>query len=285
MRLTRIRIHPVKSFAGADHTSARVLPWGLEGDRRWAVVDADGALVTAREAHGLLGLTAEPVAGGLVLGERERPGDSPPRVEAPTDAAPVPVTQSRQGTALPAGPGADTWLSERIGRPLRLVWQPDPTVRTVKPELGGLPGDRVTLADAAPLLLASEASVAKLNELALQDAIDRGETDAPPLVVERFRPNLVIDGDPRAPFAEETWELVRIGGVRFRVLGPCDRCVMTTIDPETLETGKEPIRTLARHRRRDGKTWFGIWLVPELEASDVDVLDVGDPVEVLRESA
>ena len=60
------------------------------------------------------------------------------------------------------------------------------------------------------------------------------------MVIERFRPNVVIDGVDE-PFAEY-----------------CDRCVVTTIDPHTLEHGKEPIRTLARYRKWDCKTWFGV---------------------------
>ena len=94
----------------------------------------------------------------------------------------------------------------------------------------------------------------------------------------RFRPNVIIDGDPDAPFAEDGWPFVQLGDVRFRVSGTCDRCVMTTIDPVTLARGKEPIRTLAKHRKWDGKTWFGIWLVPDLEGSPADVIAVGDEV-------
>ncbi len=51
---------------------------------------------------------------------------------------------------------------------------------------------------------------------------------------------------------------------------------MTTIDPVTIEGGKEPIRTLARHRRWDRKTWFGTRLV---RTGGGDQLRVGDPVE------
>ncbi|WP_341844961.1 MOSC domain-containing protein [Micromonospora marina] len=72
---------------------------------------------------------------------------------------------------------------------------------------------------------------------------------------------MVLDG-PAEPFAEDGWSRVRIGAVDFRVSERCDRCSVTLIDPETLATGKEPIRTLSRHRRHDGKTWFGIRLVP-----------------------
>jgi uncharacterized protein YcbX len=192
------------------------------------------------------------------------------RVPEPRGAAPIPVGFSRQGTAIPAGSAADEWLGERLGRPARLVWQPDPRVRAVNPAHGGQPGDRVSLADVGPLLLASESSMAQLNRWT-----DEG---TPELDILRFRPNVIIDGDPDAPFAEDGWPFVRLGDVRFRVSGVCDRCVMTTIDPTTLVRGKEPIRTLAKHRRWDGKTWFGVWLVPDLHASAGAVVRVGDDV-------
>ena len=142
MQVTRVRVYPVKSFAGVDVGSATVLPWGLAGDRRWAVVDPGGDPVTAREANGLLALTAEVLAdGGLLLGERDRDGAGEPlRVDVPTNAAPIFVGHSRQGTALPAGWEADEWLTTRLGRPVRLVWQPDPRARPVNPEHGGHAG-------------------------------------------------------------------------------------------------------------------------------------------------
>ncbi|WP_353814895.1 MOSC domain-containing protein [Agromyces sp. SYSU T00266] len=183
MRVTRLRVHPVKSFAGRDVSSAVVRPWGLEGDE------------------------------------------------------------------------ADAWLSARMRMPLRLVWQPDPLQRPVNTTHGGLPGDGLSLADAGPLLVASEASLTQLD--------DWTPDDVPPLDVVRFRPNVVIDGDE--PFAEDSWGRVRIGDVRFRFGEVCDRCVVTTIDPVTLVRGKEPIRTLAKHRKWDGATWFGVRLIPELD--------------------
>ncbi|WP_439592066.1 MOSC domain-containing protein [Microbacterium sp.] len=262
MQVTRLRVYPIKSFAGQDVRAARVQPWGLEGDRRWAVVDPHGEPITAREANGLLGLTAEILTdGGLLLGDGRT---DPLRIDVPVDAAPVPVGHSRQGTALPAGEDAAAWLTERLGRDARLVWQPDPAARPVNPKHGGRPGDHVSLADVGPLLLTSEASLAQLDEWA-------GE----PLDMVRFRPNVVIDGDE--PFAEDEWPTVRLGGVDFRVAGRCDRCVMTTIDPVSLARGKEPIRTLARHRRWDGKTYFGVWLVPREDG----VIAVGDEVAPL----
>jgi uncharacterized protein YcbX len=100
----------------------------------------------------------------------------------------------------------------------------------------------------------------------------------PPGSIEmaRFRPNVVVDAVPE-PFEEDRWREVRIGEARFRFAEICDRCVMTTLDPHTLVGGKEPLRTLAKHRQWDHKTWFGIRLIPLQPA----VIRVTDTVEVL----
>ena len=60
-----------------------------------------------------------------------------------------------------------------------------------------------------------------------------------------------------------------------------DRCVMTTVDPVSLTRGHEPIRTLARHRKWDGATWFAMQLVPDV-GTVRGVVAVGDEVVVER---
>jgi hypothetical protein len=72
--------------------------------------------------------------------------------------------------------------------------------------------------------------------------------------------------------------------VIFRAARPSARCVLTTIDPDTAEKGKEPLATLARHRSWDGKIWFGLNLIPDTfdtDGPEASILRVGDPVEVL----
>ena len=211
-------------------------------------------------------------------------------VEEPVGGKLASVTLTGQDAAIPAKSEAHDWLSERVGHRVRLLWQPDPTQRPIAEKHGGLPGDSLSLADTAPLLLATEASMAQLNAWIRDDAglpdvpdIDPGDLSGDaaaraesfePLDILRFRPNVVIDGD--VPFAEDDWTTVRVGDVEFRTTERCDRCVMTTIDPVTLAGGKEPIRTLARRRRWDGKTWFGVRLAP----CSAGVISVGDPVVV-----
>ena len=271
MHVTDLWIHPVKSLGGQAIDSARVEPWGLEGDRRWGLVDPSGEKVTARDLHALLRLHAEQVDDETI---RIHDGGESILVDIPLGLPPIPVSHARQGFAPPADQDVSEWISERVGRPLRLVWQEEPTQRRMSGAHGGLVGDTLSLADAGPLLLTSEASLAQLQEWvdarAAED--DPAAGAASPLSMIRFRPNVVIDGGE--PFDEDGWGTLRIGEVRFRTAEVCDRCVMTTIDPETIVAGKEPIRTLARHRAWDGKTWFGTRLVP----LDEGRIAIGDEV-------
>jgi uncharacterized protein len=289
MRVTELRLYPVKSLGGVEVKSAVVEPWGFAGDRRWALVDDAGELVTAREIHQLLRLTAEPVDEDTIRITDRADGESI-LVDTPLGLGPVPVGVSRQPFLAPADEDVNLWLDERVGARVRLVWQEDPASRPISGARGGLPGDSMSLADAGPLLLTSETSLAQLNawisaevdepDVADIDPDDISDAAATPpaagLEMLRFRPNVVTDGGE--PFAEEGWPGVRIGEVEFRTTMVCDRCVMTTLDPVTLEGGKEPIRTLARHHRWDGKTWFGTRLV---RTGGGDRIRLGEPVEVL----
>jgi uncharacterized protein YcbX len=264
----------VKSLAGVEVAAAGVEPWGLRGDRRWMVVDRWGDVVTARERHSLLSLRATPDDdGGLTLHADGAPSQ---HVDPPSGPADVYVRLSRIDRATSAGADADAWLSSVLGAPVRLVWLDDPRRRPVSPHHGGEDGDPLTFADAGPLLLTNAASSRQLDEWVAEQAQRRGESSQPPLDMVRFRPNVVVDGE-LPPFDEDGWRSVRLGAITYRVAEPCDRCVMTTLDPATAQGGKEPIRTMARYRQWEGKTWFGMRLIP----TSVGVLAVGDEVEVL----
>ncbi|WP_043634050.1 MOSC domain-containing protein [Nonomuraea candida] len=272
MRLGSISFYPVKSTAGHDVAEAEVQPWGLAGDRRYLVADEGGTTVTAREEPLLLACVARLDGGTLTL---TGPHAAPLTVVPTAGRATVRVGPRDLVELTDCGDAAADWLSALVGRPLRLKWLDDPTRRPVDPAYGR-PDDRVSLADAYPLLLATSASLARLNDWIAETALERGEEPAEPLPMRRFRPNLVIDGVAE-PFAEDEWKRLRVGAVEFRVTKGCDRCVLTTIDPATYTKGKEPIRTLSRHRKRDGKVWFGINLIPEAPGR----IAVGDPVTVL----
>ena len=280
LMVTDIYRYPVKSCRGERLPEAVVEPWGLAGDRRWMIVDPSGDVVTARERPRLLLVTPFPGDGAIRLTGRGMPDLTVP-VPRGDDLIPVTVWDSKLLAAL-AGDAADAWLSDVAGEPVRLVYLDDPTRRRPNPRYSR-DGDRVSFADGYPLLVTTESSLAELNEL-----IAAGPLAAEgPLPMRRFRPSVVVAG--AEPWAEDGWRLLRIGGVAFRAVKGCDRCVLTTIDPDTAAKGKEPIATLARSRRWDGKTWFGVNLIPDPPGPPgsprtVGSIRVGDPVRILEQA-
>lgn len=264
---------------------AHVEPTGLQHDRRWMVVDESGSTVSARSVPAMLSATATALDDGGV--RLTAAGLAPLVVPPPVRGPRVDVTMSRVGWARGAGEEADAWLGQVLGRPFRLVWLDDPARRSVSAQHGGLPGDVLSLADTGPLLLTSVASLRRLDRWVAEAYAERyaacgasAGTRPAPLSMERFRPNLVVDGD-LDPFVEDTWATVRVGAVELRASELCDRCAVVTLDPETRRFGQEPLRSLAKHRRWDGRTWFGIRLVPTTGGT----VRVGDPVEVLATSS
>jgi len=267
-------VYPVKGCHRVDLVDAEVQPWGLLGDRRWMPVDAAGKVVSQREEPRLALVRPSIVDGGLVLAapgmtDVKVPAIAGRRVEV--DVVEVEIWGYRLLASL-AGAEVDGWFAEFLGYPLRLVWLDDPTRRVVD-QAYGAPTDRVSFAEGYPLLLANAASLADLNGwIAAGDYSREG-----PLPMTRFRPNVVVEGAPA--WAEDGWlgRRIRIGEVVFRAAKPSDRCVMTTQDQETGAKGREPLRTLAKHREVNQLLLFGTNLIPD----GTGTLHIGDRVEVL----
>ena len=274
MRITALYSYPVKGCHRLEHDAAVVEPWGLAGDRRWLMVDDDGVGITQRDAPHLARLTVRPRPGGLEL---SAPGLPPLDVDEPVDGPPESVRVFRHKDSVPARVADKEWSSRFLGRDARLVWQADPTGRPIASHAE--PGDRVSFADGFPVLLANDASLAAVNDWL-------AEAGEEPVPITRFRPNLVVGDAP--PWAEDDWlgRRLRVGAVVFRAAKSCARCVVTTIDQETGEKGREPLRMLGRHRRFDDGLLFAINLIPEasgnLNPGTTASIRLGDPVEVLQ---
>lgn len=268
MHIAALYRYPVKSLGGQSVAQAAVEPLGLAGDRRWMIVDPDGRFLTRRQIPHLARIAAHPHPLGVEL---HRAGAAPLVVRFPDRAAPArPVTiWSDRVEAQPGGNEADAWLAQAVGRPLHLVYQPDHCPRPVSPKYAR-PDDRVSFADGFPLLVTTEESLAALNAAL-------GE----PVVMERFRPNIVLAGAP-APWAEDEWRRLRLGPITLRIAKPCVRCVVTTQDPATgapVGDGHEPLRTLrALGRRTKSGIVFGQNAIPDGGGT----LAVGDDVTVIE---
>lgn len=263
MQLTGLFIYPIKACAGIALAQADVVQRGLAHDRRYMLVDRAGTFVTQRTLPQLCRVATALDHTRIAVSATGRPELSLPlELRSGESFEPTPYqVWGSSGWAL-RHPEGSRWFSDYLDDDVSLVFMPDDERRAVNPARAR-PDDIVSFADGYPMLLISEASLDELNR-----RLDE------PLEMRRFRPNLVISGCE--PHAEDGFSTLRIGEVSFRGVKRCDRCVVTTIDPDTGEKGKEPLRTLAQYRLEDGKVWFGMNLIHDGSGT----LRLGDSVQV-----
>lgn len=255
-RVAQLWVYPVKSMRGERLSTALVRAEGLEGDRRLMVASAGGQLLTQREAPLLATLSARSEAGGIVV------------ISAPTKAETLTLRLQRQGELREAslwnqkvklvdlGEQAAQWVTRALGGagsllPLfglpshRILHAPRPT---------GRPGG---LADLAPIHLVCEASLADLN-------VRRAAARLPPVPMDRFRPNIVVAGC--APYEEDSWTHISIGGASFVKMSRCPRCTVPDVDQVSGKVDaadRGPMRSLRGYRAFAGEgVVFGIYLTP-----------------------
>ena len=259
--LSELNTYPIKSAAGIALHQSQVTSRGLLHDRRWMVCDRNGKFLTQRKLP-KLSLIKVAVDGQLHLSIAGMANSSLTLPAVPDTAQPVDVDV--WGDACVAwfmGDKAAQWLSDFLGIDAQLVYMPDSTHR---PSDHGRFETANSFADAYPFLLISEASLADLNGRLEQ-----------PVPMNRFRPNLVIEGCE--PFAEDTWKQIKVGDIVFDVAKSCSRCSIPGVDQATGQQGKEPLKTLATYRRWDHAIWFGQNLIAHSEGK----LNVGDKVKIL----
>lgn len=265
--ITALNIYPVKSCRGVALERAQLTATGFEHDREWLIVRPDGMFMTQREQPRLALIETALTAEGLEL---RAPDAGALLVSYAAAAAEVEVVCWRDRcAAFDAGDDAARWLTAFLGLPARLVRFDPRRKRASDP---AWTGGRETLnqfSDAFPWLLISQASLDDLNARL-----------PAPLPMNRFRPNIVIDGVE--PYAEDSALELVMDGVRMQPVKPCTRCAITTTDQMRGErTSDEPLRTLRQYRfNRELKgVTFGQNLM--LLAGLGKELRVGQDVEVL----
>lgn len=266
VQLTGLFVYPIKACAGIALQESDVVERGLAFDRRYLLVDKTGTFITQREVPRLCLVQTAFDAARLLVSTAGRSTLALPKEPSSFGALvqePYRVWDD-VGSAYEFSEGS-RWFSEFLNDDVRLLYMPDGERRAVNPNRAR-PGDVVSFADAYPLLLISEASLADLNQ--------RLPAGTPALEMRRFRPNLVISGS--APYAEDDFGSFSIGGIALRGVKRCERCVVTTVNPDTAEQSKEPLRTLSHYRLDDNKVWFGMNLIHEGSGT----LRLGDAVLV-----
>ena len=216
-------------------------------DRRWMLVDDEGNFISQRQIPSLTQLLPQHQD---YLSIKHLPSDVTKTIDTAefTELDKV-VVWGQECAAHGSTNEISNWLSEKLATSVRLVYMEDNDLRKVE-SVNANDNDIVSFADGYPVLLTTEASLGDLNSR-LDDAIN----------MNRFRPNIVIDGD--IPYAEDSWQRVKIGSVIFKVAKKCARCHVININQENGLATKEPLKTLSTYRQQDNKVYFGINLIPE----------------------
>ncbi|MCC5936239.1 MAG: MOSC domain-containing protein [Lunatimonas sp.] len=261
MKLQDIYIYPIKSLGGIRLDSAVLEERGLQHDRRWMLVDAQGRFLSQRSHPHMALLEVSLRPEGLRVIHKMDVSQSHLVPFVPETDRMIPVTiWDDQVAGQVVSETAGKWFSERLEMPCELVMMPEKVRRKVDSTYAEN-GETVSYADAMPFLLIGQASLDELN--------GRLKTPVP---MNRFRPNLVFSGG--TPYVEDGWTSIRIGNALFKITKPCARCVLTTVDQDTGKKGKEPLRTLSTYRKFAEKVLFG----QNMLLIEGSTLHIGDPL-------
>jgi uncharacterized protein YcbX len=254
--LSALALHPVKSCAGIELRESLLVETGLEFDRAWMVVDAHGDMLTQREFPRLALVKPTLRTNDIVL---RAPGmlalhlsldavEGRTRVRVWDDIV----------KAYDMGALAGQWFSDFLGaKGLQLVRFDPEQKRLSDPAWAGTIEAENAFTDGFPLLVASTASLAELNRRL-------GAAGQPAVTMQRFRPNLVLDGLPDA-HGEDFIDTLVIdapeGPVTLKLVKPCARCTIPDVDLVSAEQGHAVGDTLAGYRanpRVNGGLTFGM---------------------------
>jgi uncharacterized protein YcbX len=258
--LTHLLLYPIKSCGGIAVREATLLESGLSThgvhDREWMLVTESGQFLTQRE-HPRMALIRPLPEGGNLRVSCPGMGDLllPLAWDAVADA-PLRIVQIWDDAvrAVDCGDLAADWFTEalRLRERVRLVRFHHDAVRPTSAKwTGGVPS-QTRFADGYPLLLLGQASLDDLNGR-LRAA---GRAALP---MDRFRPNLVIDG--LEAFEEDYLASLSTGAAEIRPVKPCARCPIPSIDQATGERGPDPMDILQTYRanpRLDGGVCLGM---------------------------
>ena len=272
--LSALMVYPIKSAGGFSLTRARLEPRGLEHDRRWMVVKSDGHLATQREfpEMSLIRVSLTPGTDQDHVLLVEAPGMPPLPVPRVPEG---PAVQTRVWddavTGVVVSRAASDWFGRFLAPGCDLLYMPDSAKRA---QTGKPFSSLLSFADGNPFHLVGEASVAELNAQLTRR-----------VGPETFRPNLVVSG--AAPYDEDFWRRISVGPLEFLVVESTARCSVLNVSYDqfraTAQAGAEPLRTLARTRRRGQSVIFGQNMLqgPALFRPGSS-LEVGWPVTVLE---
>ena len=262
MKIADLRLYPIKSCRGLSVETATIEARGFAGDRRAMIVHPDGRFLTQRSHPNLAQISVGLDEGlALTLGGRS--------VVAAFGAERLEVQVWGDTVSARVAEGAvNAALSDFLGEPVQLVLMDAQSDRPTDPRFGS--PSQVSFADGFPYLITTTGSL---------DALRASAGDQIPM--DRFRPNIVIETE--APWLEDTWTTLDLGGQVFDLVKPCTRCVMTTLDQETGDqVGQSTMQALIQTRARAGDWGRGVLFgMNAIARTPGAVLRCGMPVTVV----
>ncbi|HEY4917348.1 MAG TPA: MOSC N-terminal beta barrel domain-containing protein [Solirubrobacteraceae bacterium] len=284
IKVTGLHTYPFKSCAGLSLEEARLTPSGFEHDREFMVVDDDGDFVSQRKVPELALVVPMMADSSVTLAA---PGmervDIPFHIERDDEKLVIATVHEKPVAGQVVSEELNDWFTTFLPRykqnnRFRLLHVRDDRPRYVSERYRRSDAsNRVGFADGHPILLAAESSLARLNA-EMDDAVP----------MNRFRPNIVINGEGLPAYDEDFWTRIRVGDVDAFVVKACDRCVVPDVDQDTAITGKAVRRALTTRRgvnaHDDSNT--GVFFAQNLNHVYRPGLRVrlGDRVQVLERS-
>ncbi len=255
---------PIRGCRGEAVDMLHFDEWGPIHDRRWMIVDEKGSVVTQHEIPTLACLKATKLSGnqlGLVWYGGRIPESFLTTYHVSYPSVDVKVCGQTYPTFM-AYETVHPWLSDRLGRPVRLVRikrDLDRTQNTRDPRSGFANGSHV--------LITTEAS-----HKSLLQQFPR------PLPLDRFRPTIVLRGIPS--LREDGWigRRIWIGGVVFTITRPHACGTTVNIDQHTGTCDSKLLSTLTEIRGTQDGVHFGV----HGEHHKRGAIRIHDPVRLLR---
>lgn len=244
--LQEIRFYPVKSCAAINLTHAEITPAGLRSqgvyDRQWMIVDEQGLMLSQRNFPQMARI-------------KPRLAESELRLSyAGLDLPELVLPQQLEGVAMQVeiwekffiglrqAQHYSDWFSAILGVRCHLVRLAPDSLRLTNPKWTEGQQTAHHFADGYPYLICNQASLAELNQ-----RLQQAGRDALPM--DRFRANLVIDG-LEAYEEDYVGQLDFANGVSLKLVKPCPRCPIPSIDQLTGEIGPDPLDIMQAYRSK-----------------------------------
>ena len=231
--ITGLFVYPVKSARGIARARVPLTATGLEWDRQWMIVNGRGVFLSQRSHPRLARIVPEMRPDALLLNAPGLPALTVP-LDAPGARTAVRIWDDAC-IGIDQGNEAHEWVSRVLGESVRLMRVAPDMGRVANPKFAGVTPAPIGFPDGYPVLVCNQASLEDLNER-LPERIP----------MERFRPNIVVSGFPA--WAEDSIDTLTLGPVTLRLVKPCIRCTIPSIDQQTGEPSTDPAPALKQFR-------------------------------------